>query len=217
MFHLISNTEITHLLITYGYLAIFLVIAVESMGLPVPGEMTLMAASIYAGTTHHLHMSLVIAAAIAGAIVGDNLGYVAGRKGGAHLVTRYGKYVRLDERKLRLAQYLFDRHGGKMVFFGRFLPILRIWAGFLAGMHAMPWRRFLLFNAAGGAAWATLMGMSAFAFGHTAARMGGKIGLGLAAVTMVAMIGVMIKLSRSEERLEVEANRASHTPKLRAA
>src|SRR5436305_1708718 len=82
MLDIISGSDIQHLLVTYGYLAVFLIVAVESMGVPLPGEMTLMAASIYAGTTHHLSLPLVIMAAIAGAILGDNIGYLVGRTGG---------------------------------------------------------------------------------------------------------------------------------------
>jgi membrane protein DedA with SNARE-associated domain len=217
MFDFISSSDLQHLLVTYGYWVVFLIVAVESMGLPLPGEMTLMAASIYAGTSHHLSIAMVILAAIAGAIVGDNGGYFIGRKGGTRLLHRYGKYVRLDEPKLRLAQQLFDRHGGAMVFFGRFLPILRVWAGFLAGAHAMPWRRFLAFNAGGGIAWATIMGLGAYTFGHTAARIGGIAGFVLAAVALVVMVGMMIGLQRSEQRLQREADQVSLVPQCVAA
>ena len=202
MFDFISGTEIQHLLVTYGYWAVFLIVAVESMGLPLPGEMTLMAAGIYAGTTHHVSIVGVIVAAIAGAIIGDNAGYFVGRKGGSQLLHRYGGYIRLDESKLRLAQYLFDRHGGAMVFFGRFLPVLRIWAGFLAGAHALPWKRFLVFNAAGGIVWATLMGLGAYTLGHTAAQVGGIAGFALAGVAMVVLVVMMMGLHRSEQRLQ---------------
>lgn len=217
MFDLISGSDLQHLLVTYGYWAVFLIVAAESMGLPLPGEMTLMAASIYAGTSHQLAVTVVILAAIAGAIVGDNAGYLVGRKGGIHLLRRYGRYVRLDEPKLRLAQQLFDRHGGAMVFFGRFLPILRIWAGFLAGAHAMPWRRFLLFNAGGGIVWATVMGLGAYTFGHTAARVGGILGFVLAAVAVLVMIGMMVGLQRGERRLQRAADRCPQVPQLLAA
>ena len=217
MFDFISSSDVQHLLVSYGYWAVFAIVAVESMGLPLPGEMTLMAASIYAGTSHQMSIAGVILAAIAGAIVGDNAGYVVGRKGGTQLLHRYGKYVRLDEPKLRLAQHLFDRHGGAMVFFGRFLPILRIWAGFLAGAHAMPWRRFLIYNAGGGISWATLMGLGAYTFGHTAARVGGIAGFVLAGVAPAVMLGLMVGLQRSERRLQPDADQPCSAPQLRAA
>ena len=217
MFDILSGSDIQHLLVTYGYLAVFLIVAIESMGVPLPGEMTLMAASIYAGTTHHLSLGLVILAAIGGAILGDNIGYLVGRRGGMRLLHRYGKYVRLDESKLRLAQHLFDRHGGTVVFFGRFLPLLRIWAGFLAGTHAMPWRRFLVCNAAGGMVWATVMGLGAYTFGHAAIRIGGMAGFVLGTVAMVGMVVVMIGLQRKERRYQQGADRALLVPQLLAA
>ena len=197
-----TGQDLTALLDAYGYWVILLLVTVESMGIPVPGESVLLAASIYAGTTHRLHVALVIGAAVAGAVLGDNLGFLVGREGGNRLLHRYGKYVRLDERKLRLGQYLFTRHGGKVVFFGRFIPVLRIWAAFLAGTHRMSWRRFLVFNAAGGAIWATVMGSGAYAFGDTAAHVGGAVGFALAAVATGLMAVVMVVLHRSEERLQ---------------
>lgn len=202
MFDLISSHEITTLLATYGYLAVLTVVAIESMGVPVPGEMTLILASIYAGTTHHLHIALVILAAGGGAVLGDNLGFLIGREGGYRLLHRYGKYVRLDENKLGLSQQLFDTHGGKMVFFGRFLPVLRIWAAFLAGAHRMPWRRFLAFNAAGGITWATLMGLAGYTFGSTVLKIGGPVGIAAGLVSTLAMVGVGLVLHRNQHRLE---------------
>jgi membrane protein DedA with SNARE-associated domain len=212
MLDLISGSDLTRLLVVYGYVAVLVIVALESMGVPLPGEMTLMAASIYAGTTHHLQIALVILAAVAGAVVGDNIGYLMGRKGGARLLRRYGRYVRLDESKLRLGQYLFDRHGGSMVFFGRFLPVLRIWAGFLAGALAMPWKRFLAYNAAGGAVWATVMGLGAYTLGQSAARAGGLFGLIFGAVAMLLMTGMMIGLRRGEKRAQRAADRALRPP-----
>src|SRR5215472_12892447 len=111
MFH-IATSDLMHLLTTYGYLAVLVFVAIESTGIPFPGETMLIAASIYAGTTHHLSIVLVIAAAAAGAILGDNLGFWVGREGGYRLLRRFGHLIRLDERKLKLGQYLFHRHGG---------------------------------------------------------------------------------------------------------
>jgi membrane protein DedA with SNARE-associated domain len=108
----------------------------------------------------------VIAAAATGAIVGDNVGYWLGRELGYRLLLRYGGYVGLPDRRIKLGQYLFLRHGGKVVFFGRFIPITPILAAFLAGANRMPWRRFLLANAMGGVLWATVLGLSAYMFGE---------------------------------------------------
>src|SRR5260370_20885951 len=103
----------------------------------------LLVATIYAGTTHQLAPVLIIAAAESFAILGDNLGFWVGREGGYRLLRRYGHLVRLNERKLKLGLYLFRRHGGKVVFFGRFVAVLRMWAAFLAGVNPKPGLRFL--------------------------------------------------------------------------
>ena len=125
-------------------------VAIESTGIPFPGETMLLVASIYAGTTHKLSIPLIIAAAASGAILGDNLGFWVGREGGFRLLRRYGHIIHLDERKLKVGLYLFRKHGGKVVFFGRFIAVLRAWAAFLAGTNRMPWGSFLLYNALGG-------------------------------------------------------------------
>src|SRR5258708_3397549 len=141
--------NVTQLLSTYGDFAVLLCITIESTGIPFPGETMLLIAAIAAETTHQLSIPLVIVAAASGAILGDNLGFWIGRKGGYHLLRRYGRFVRLNERKLKLGQYLFLKHGGKVVFFGRFVTVLRAWAAFLAGTNQMQWSRFLFFNALG--------------------------------------------------------------------
>src|ERR1700724_2024650 len=154
------------LLASYGYLAVFIFVGVESIGVPVPGETMLVTAAIYAGTTGRLSIVGVIIASSAGAIVGDNIGYVIGRTGGYRLLKRYGRYIRLEENRLRLGQYLFHKHGSKVVFFGRFVSVLRLFSRFLAGVDRMHWRRFLIFNAAGGVILATLYGAAPFPLGQ---------------------------------------------------
>src|SRR5438034_670017 len=116
----------------FGYTAVFLGVAIESSGIPFPGETILVLAAAYAATSGGLELPLIIAAAAAGAILGDNCGYWLGREGGYRLIMRYGKYVRLDEHKLRIGQYFFWKHGPKVVFIGRFVAVLRCWAAFLA-------------------------------------------------------------------------------------
>jgi membrane protein DedA with SNARE-associated domain len=146
---------------TYGYGAVGGIVALESMGIPLPGETALVAAGVVAGTTHALAIWLVIAAAAAGAILGDNAGFWLGRELGYRALRRFGRYVWLDERRIKLGQYLFLRHGGKVVFFGRFVSVLRELAAFLAGANHMSWLRFLMFNAAGAIIWALLYGLGA--------------------------------------------------------
>ena len=209
--HIDAHT-LTSLLATYGYWAVLVFVALESSGIPFPGETMLLAASIYAGTTHHLQLPFIILAAAAGAILGDNLGYLVGREGGFRLLRRYGRYIHLDERKLKLGIYLFRRHGGKVVFFGRFVAVLRAWAAFLAGVNRMQWRRFLAFNAAGGVLWAMLYGIGGYALGDTVHRFSGvfaRVTIVLAALLIV--VGVLW-LRRNERRLEVTAERALPGP-----
>ncbi len=213
----LGSSEMTHLLVSYGYIVVFVLVAIESMGIPVPGESTLLLASVYAGTTHRISVFLVILAATAGAIVGDNFGYLVGRVAGQKLLHRDGKRIRFDESKLHLGQYLFDRHGAKVVFFGRFVAILRVWAAFLAGAHTMPWRRFLLWNSAGGASWAVLMGVVAYTFGNSVVRLGGPIGIASAVLATLLMVVVGMMVRRGERRMQRQMNSGVCPSRARAA
>jgi membrane protein DedA with SNARE-associated domain len=183
-----SVHTLQHLLDTWGYLAVFFFVAVESTGIPFPGETMLVTAAAYAGTGH-LMIGWVIVAAAAGAIFGDNCGYLVGRNGGRPLLVRYGKYVGVDAAKLNIAQRFFEKQGDKTVFFGRFIAVLRAWAAFLAGVNRMPWPKFLLFNAAGGICWATLYGLLAYKLGQSFDRIRGVVGL---AALVALVIGVVL-------------------------
>ena len=205
-------SNLDSLLATYGYLAVFVFVGVESIGVPVPGETMLVTAAIYAGTTGRLSIFWVIVASSAGAIVGDNIGYGIGRTGGYRLVKRYGRYIRLEEDRLRLGQYLFDKHGSKVVFFGRFVSVLRIFAAFLAGVNRMHWRRFLIFNAAGGIVWSTIYGVAAFLLGKQLLQLSGRVDFALAVVGVAVIIVVIVFLRRYEARLQREADRAMLGP-----
>ena len=211
MFQLGTST-LTHLLATYGYLAVLLFVAIESTGIPFPGETMLLVAAIDAGTTHQLSIVLVIVAAASGAILGDNLGFWVGREGGYRLLRRFGRYIRLEERRLKLGQYLFLKHGGKVVFFGRFVAVLRAWAAFLAGTNRMPWPRFLLFNAAGGIDWATFYGLGGYLLGDNIHRLVGPLGIVLLVLAVLLIIVGLIVVRRNESRLADEAERALPGP-----
>src|ERR1700737_2686820 len=190
------SRNLDSLLATYGYLAVFIFVGVESIGIPVPGETMLVTAAIYAGTTGRLSIVGVIIASSAGAIVGDNIGYVIGRTGGYRLLKRYGRYIRLDQNRLRLGQYLFHKHGSKAGVFGRFVSVLRIFAAFLAGVNHMHWRRFLIFNAAGGIIWAKIHGVAAYLLGQQLLRLSGRVDLALAIVGVAVIIAVIVFLRR---------------------
>ncbi len=207
-----TTQNLANLLATYGYWAVFVFIAIESTGIPFPGETMLIFAAIYAGTTHHLSIPLVILAAAAGAIIGDNLGFLVGRVGGYQLLRRYGRYIRLDERKLKLGQYLFIKHGGKVVFFGRFVAVLRAWAAFLAGTNRMPWPAFLLFNALGGILWSTIFGLGAYFLGNNIHRLTGPVAIISIILAVLIIIAFVIFVRRNEHRLEEEAERALPGP-----
>lgn len=204
--------DLTNLLNAYGYWAVLVFVAIESTGIPFPGETILLTAAIYAGRTHQLNIALIIAAAAGGAILGDNLGFWVGREGGYRLVRRFGKHIRLDEGKLKLGQYLFTRHGGKVVFFGRFVAVLRAWAAFLAGTNRMRWPEFLVFNAAGGIVWASLYGLGAYLLGQQIHRVAGTAGKILLALAVIVILAGILFLHRNEARLEREAERAMPGP-----
>lgn len=202
-----SGSTIDHYLAVYGYAVVFAMVAGESLGIPLPGETTLIAAAVYAGATGKLTIWLVIVVAAAGAIVGDNVGYGIGRSGGYRLLRRYGRYVRLDERRLKVGRWIFLRRGGTVVFFGRFVSILRAYAAFLAGVNHMPWRRFLVFNAAGGIVWAAAYGVGTYYFGKALSRLRTPVDFALGGVAVVAVVGFVVYLRRKEHDLAERADR----------
>jgi membrane protein DedA with SNARE-associated domain len=187
-------------------------VAAESLGVPLPGETALIFAGTYAGTTHHLNPWLIFAVASAAAIIGDNIGFWVGDKGGYRLARRYGSKVRLDERKLKTARYLFDRYGVPVVFFGRFVSVLRTYAAFLAGTSRMRWRKFLPANAAGGIVWAGIYTAVAYLAGNWLHRTSGTIDWILAGVAVVAIVLVVLLVRRQAGRLADRAEQAYPGP-----
>jgi membrane protein DedA with SNARE-associated domain len=204
--------NIDHLITSYGYWAVFLFVGAESLGVPLPGETALITAGIYAGHTHKLSPWLIFAVASAAAIIGDNIGYWVGDKGGYRLARRYGPKVRLDEQKLKIARYLFDRHGGKVVFFGRFVSILRTYAAFLAGTSKMRWRKFLPANAAGGIIWAGIYTLASYLAGNALRQATGIIDWVLLGVAVVAIAAALLLLRHQMGRLAARAEAAYPGP-----
>ncbi len=207
-----ASGDLHNLIATYGYGIIGLIVALEGMGIPVPGEAALLVAAIYAGRTHDLKIMLVIVVAAAGAMIGDNIGFFLGREFGYRLVLRYGRYIGLDEKRIKLGQYLFHLHGGKVAFVARFVAVLRTIAPLLAGLNQMPWRRFVVFNAAGGILWAILYGSGAYAVGREIEHFAKPVGVVLGGAAAVAIIAGLIFLRRHEARLELEAERVLPGP-----
>jgi membrane protein DedA with SNARE-associated domain len=180
---------VTHLLISYGLVLLFAVVAAESAGVPLPGETALIAASILAAQGHYSIVS-VIAVAASAAIVGDNTGYWIGRTGGRALLERWGPVRRYAERAIPPGERFFEKHGGKTVFIGRFVAVLRVTAAWLAGITHMTWWRFFLWNATGGIAWATGVSLLAYYFGKAAADAVQTYGVyALIAIVVAAVIG----------------------------
>jgi len=204
--------NINHLISANGYWVLFVLVSTESLGVPLPGETALVVAGTYAGSTHRLSPWLIFLVASAAAIIGDNIGYLIGDKGGYPLARRYGPKVRLDERKLKVARYLFDRHGAKVVFFGRFVSILRTYAAFLAGTSRMRWRLFLTANAAGGIVWAGVFTLASYLAGTALERVSTTIAWVLGAVTVVAIIAGLVALRRQYGRLAIRAEAAYPGP-----
>src|SRR5437763_5708045 len=163
---LISLQTLQNALHTLGYPAVTLFIMIESAGIPFPGETMLLLASFYAAIDHQMQIPIIIACAASGAIVGDNIGYYVGRTGGRAFVERFGRYLFLKPHHLDRAEKFFAKHGNKTVFFGRFIAVLRTWSAFLAGVNHMPWRTFLIYNAAGGIVWAIVYGIIGYLAGR---------------------------------------------------
>jgi membrane protein DedA with SNARE-associated domain len=136
----------------WGYLAVAGVIGVESFGVPAPGQTIMVAAAIYAGAGR-LNVFAVGAIAFVAAVLGDNVGYWIGVRGGRRLVHRFGKYIFITPERLDWAERFFARRGNRIVVVARFIDGLRQLNGVIAGITAMPWRTFLIYNAIGAALW----------------------------------------------------------------
>jgi membrane protein DedA with SNARE-associated domain len=209
---IISTDTLDSLLRQYGYAAVFAFVAVESLGVPFPGETMLVVAAIYAGTTQHLAIELVWAAAAAGAIIGDNVGYWIGRVGGYPLLRRYGPKIKVDESRLKVGRLLFDRYGGKVVFFGRFVSILRTYAAFLAGTNRMRYLRFLAFNAAGGILWSAIYAFGFYYLGNTLKHVQTPFDVVIGVVAVIVVVAFGIWIRRNAKDLESEAEDAYPGP-----
>jgi membrane protein DedA with SNARE-associated domain len=195
-----------HLLHAYGYVAIFVLIALENVGLLVPGETILISSAIFAATTHELNVVAIVITAAAGAFGGSVAGCAIGRYGERHLLQRYGRYLHIHERDLRLGRYLFARYGGRVVFVARFVAFLRALAGLLAGINRMEWRRFMLFSGLGAAVWASTFGFGAYALGREVEALSVRAGVLIAlAVIALAIAGFRFILhNRSQFQREAD-------------
>ena len=206
-----SLHHLIQLLHAYGNVVLGVVVGIESLGLPLPGETLLIAAAVLAGTTHQLNIALVIVSAALGAIIGQMAGYAIGWGIGFRLLRQYGRYIGLTDRRLAYGRALFRRHGVKVIFASRFIVLLRTLAALLAGANRMPWGRFMAANIVGSAAWATLYGLGAYLLGHEAKHVAGPIAIGIGAIVAVALLVAAIYARRREHQMLAPPVRAGRT------
>lgn len=206
-----SPEALHHAMASYGLWGLAGVVALESMGLPLPGETALVLAAIYAGS-HDGGVVAVVLAASAGAIVGDNVGYLIGRDVGYPLLLRHGWRMGVTQGRLKLGQYLFRRYGAGVVFIGRFVALLRVLAAFLAGANRLRWTTFLIANAAGAFAWATLVGGGAYWIGRSAAHGHGPLRWAMIGLALVVVAVLALALKRNELKLIEQAERDDPAP-----
>ena len=199
------TATLTHFFTHNGLPLLFVAVLIESFGVPLPGETALIAFGVLASQGDY-DIRWVIASAAAGAIIGDNLGYwLIGRLGGRALFQRWDWLHRYSNRVLPRGEALMARRGGEIVFFGRFISILRYTVAWIAGLSRMDWWKFLLWNAAGGIAWAASVGLIAYYLGHSAAHAIKRYGLFAAAVLaagiVLGWVAVRLTRRRFERRL----------------
>lgn len=204
---LIHTHHFVSLLHAYGYFGLALIVGLECLGLPLPGEGALIVSAIYAGSTHDMNPYLVVASASGGAIIGQILAYWIGLKVGHRLLRQHGHRIGLTWRRLALSRMLFRKHGFKLVIVARFIIVLRVITAMLAGASQMPWRKFILANVIGSIAWASFYGIGASLLGKQMKHMSGPIGIAVGvAVLLITLLGGWIA-HRHQERLAAGQNR----------
>ena len=191
-----STANLEDLLNTWGYGVVFAAMVLESAGLPLPGE-TVTLLGGYAAGSGHLNLAGVIAAASSGAMVGDSIGYWVGRRAGWPLLLRVGRWLRQSPEQMETLRIQFLNHAGKSVLLGRFVAVLRVLAGPMAGAVGMPYGRFLLCNCTGALLWATTMVSLAWLGGRWIPfqrMVEGVLEFGIGALVLVALIVAVPKL-----------------------
>jgi len=205
MEHTSLSDALISLIPTYGPWIIFGIVALESAGVPFPGETILVAAALLAASTGQINIVVVVLAAAAGAIVGDGTGYLVGRLIGLPFLHKYGHYIRLDGNRLLIGRYLFLRFGSAVVFFGRFIAVLRMFAALLAGGSNMPPARFFFFNVTGGICWACLFGFGTYAVGAEIHKISGLLSVISLGLFIAAGFALSIFIRRNEALLRRRA------------
>lgn len=198
---LVTLHQLVGLVHTYGTAVVGIVVALECLGLPVPGESVLIAAAVYAGTTQHLNIIMVFAAAAGGAILGQVAGYWIGVGVGYRLLHRYGSRIGLTTPRLAYGRALFRKHGVKVVIAARFIVLLRSIGALLAGANRMSWVRFMAANVVGSAAWAAIYGFGAYALGHQAKHLAAPAAIALSIVVLIGVAISVLVARRHEKRV----------------
>lgn len=201
-----------HLIAAYGYWVVACIVGLEGVGVPLPGETTLIVAALYAANGHDLGIGAVIAAAAIGAIVGDNAGFCVGRLFGYRLLFRFRDPLRIPDSKIKLGQYLFRRYGRLVTFLARFIALLRSLAPLLAGANRMRWSHFAVADAAGAVVWASIYGEGAYAFGHEIHRVARPAAWALFGAAALCLAVGFRTLRRHLDELEADAERALPGP-----
>lgn len=205
----LDHGQLVAILSSLGYFSIFLLIALESLGLPLPGETVLVGAAIYAGQTHQLNIILIVFAAASGGALGGTIGFWLGRIFGPQLTEKYGPYIGLTPRRIVLGEYLFKKWGGWIIFFGRFVALLRVLAAILAGLNYFDPLRFFIFNAAGALLWSIIFGCGGYFFGSAIHQIAGPAGWVILMAVMIGGFFTYRYLKQNESRLMREAEQAS--------
>jgi membrane protein DedA with SNARE-associated domain len=187
-----------HLIESYGYVIVVLLVLAEGVGLPLPGETALITAAAVAAQSHRLTLVGVIIAAFVGAAGGGVGGYWIGKTGGLQFLTKHGRVLGVTPQRIAKARKFFTEHGPKAVFIARFIAILRMFAGVLAGVTKMRFGIFLLWNALGALAWSILFGALGYVFGNNLPRLEHLVGrTSLIAFVLVAFAAIIVWHHRS--------------------
>lgn len=204
--------NVNHLVSTYGYWTVFIVLGLEAFGIPIPGETVLIAAGTYAGQTHHLSVWIIWLVGVVGVMIGSTGGYWVGIWGGYALLRRYGRFIHMNEKEIKVGRYIFDRYGAPVVSFGRFVAVLRTYAPFLAGTNKMNWAKFSAFNAAGVVVWTGLWSLLSYYVGGSLKKASKPVDYAVIAAAVVLLVGAIVVVRRQAKRLEAVAEAAYPGP-----
>jgi membrane-associated protein len=184
----------------HGYWALALTLLLENAGIPLPGETMLLFASFLAFENEQLSLPLIILVATVACTLGDNLGYWIGNRGGRPLLHRYQRVFRISDERIAHGSKLFERFGPATVFFARFIFGMRIFAGPLAGVLRMPWRKFVLFNFLGAVVWVTAVSCAGYFFGQHWQRLLEIVGRVHLAIFAVAVLVCLVLWRRYRKK-----------------